>query len=186
MNWTRTAILLAGLTAMFMAIGGLIGGTTGMIIALAIAIATNAFAYWNSDRTVLRMYGATEVDRNSAPELWGLVQELARRAELPMPRVYIMQNNQPNAFATGRDPHHAAVAVTTGLMDRLSREELVGVLAHELAHIKNRDTLIMTITATIAGAIGMLANFAMFFGSSGDNRNNPLGRPRSDGDQPLA
>jgi heat shock protein HtpX len=175
MNWTRTAILLAGLTAMFMAIGGLIGGTTGMLVALAFAIATNAFAYWNSDRMVLRMYGATEVDRNSASELWGLVQELARRAELPMPRVYIMQNDQPNAFATGRDPQHAAVAVTTGLMDRLSREELVGVLAHELAHIKNRDTLIMTITATIAGAIGMLANFAMFFGSSSDNRNNPLG-----------
>lgn len=160
---------------MFMAIGGLIGGTSGMLIALAIAIATNAFAYWNSDRMVLRMYGATEVDRSNAPELWGLVQELARRAELPMPRVYIMQNDQPNAFATGRDPQHAAVAVTTGLMDRLSREELVGVLAHELAHIKNRDTLIMTITATIAGAIGMLANFALFFGSSGDNRNNPLG-----------
>jgi heat shock protein HtpX len=175
MNWTRTAILLAGLTAMFMAIGGLIGGTSGMLIALAIAIATNAFAYWNSDKMVLRMYGATEVDRSNAPELWGLVQELARRAELPMPRVYIMQNDQPNAFATGRDPHHAAVAVTTGLMDRLSREELVGVLAHELAHIKNRDTLIMTITATIAGAIGMLANFALFFGSSSDNRNNPLG-----------
>jgi heat shock protein HtpX len=175
MNWTRTAILLAGLTAMFMAIGGLVGGTTGMLVALAFAIATNAFAYWNSDRMVLRMYGATEVDRNSASELWGLVQELARRAELPMPRVYIMQNDQPNAFATGRDPQHAAVAVTTGLMDRLSREELVGVLAHELAHIKNRDTLIMTITATIAGAIGMLANFAMFFGSSSDNRNNPLG-----------
>ncbi len=167
--------MLAGLTAMFMAIGGLIGGTTGMLVALAFAIATNAFAYWNSDRMVLRMYGATEVDRNSASELWGLVQELARRAELPMPRVYIMQNDQPNAFATGRDPQHAAVAVTTGLMDRLSREELVGVLAHELAHIKNRDTLIMTITATIAGAIGMLANFAMFFGSSSDNRNNPLG-----------
>ncbi len=167
--------MLAGLTAMFMAIGGLVGGTTGMLVALAFAIATNAFAYWNSDRMVLRMYGATEVDRNSASELWGLVQELARRAELPMPRVYIMQNDQPNAFATGRDPQHAAVAVTTGLMDRLSREELVGVLAHELAHIKNRDTLIMTITATIAGAIGMLANFAMFFGSSSDNRNNPLG-----------
>ena len=175
MNWTRTAILLAGLTAMFMAIGSLIGGATGMMVALAIALGMNAFAYWNSDKMVLRMYGATEVDRSNAPELWGLVQELARRAQLPMPRVYIMQNDQPNAFATGRDPEHAAVAVTTGLMARLSREELVGVLAHELAHIKNRDTLIMTITATIAGAIGMLANFAMFFGSSSDNRNNPLG-----------
>jgi len=175
MNWTRTAILLAGLTAMFMAIGSLIGGATGMMVALAIALGMNAFAYWNSDKMVLRMYGATEVDRSNAPELWGLVQELARRAQLPMPRVYIMQNDQPNAFATGRDPEHAAVAVTTGLMARLSREELAGVLAHELAHIKNRDTLIMTITATIAGAIGMLANFAMFFGSSSDNRNNPLG-----------
>jgi heat shock protein HtpX len=175
MNWTKTAILLAGLTAMFMAIGALIGGATGMMLALAFAVATNAFAYWNSDKMVLRMYGASEVSRSDDPDLYGLVQELARRAELPMPRVYIVQNEQPNAFATGRNPQNAAVAVTTGLMARLSREELAGVLAHELAHIKNHDTLIMTVTATIAGAISMLANFAMFFGSSSDNRNNPLG-----------
>ena len=175
MNWTKTAILLAGLTAMFVTIGGLIGGTTGMVVAFLFAVATNAFAYWNSDRMVLSMYGASEVDARQEPELYGLVQELARRARLPMPKVFIMQNEQPNAFATGRDPDHAAVAVTTGLLGRLSREELAGVLAHELAHIKNRDTLTMTVTATIAGAISMLANFAMFFGSSSDNRNNPLG-----------
>lgn len=175
MNWAKTAILLAGLTAIFVTIGGLMGGSIGMLIAFGIAVAMNAFAYWNSDRMVLSMYGATEVGRQQEPDLFELVQELARRAQLPMPKVYLVQNEQPNAFATGRDPHHAAVAVTTGLMARLSREELAGVLAHELAHIKNRDTLIMTITATIAGAISMLANFALFFGSSSDNRNNPLG-----------
>jgi heat shock protein HtpX len=175
MNWTKTAILLAGLTAMFVTIGGLIGGTQGMLVAFVFAIATNAFAYWNSDRMVLGMYGAHEVSAQQQPELYGLVQELARRAKLPMPKVYMMDNPQPNAFATGRDPEHAAVAVTTGLLGRLSREELAGVLAHELAHIKNRDTLTMTVTATIAGAISMLANFALFFGSSNDNRNNPLG-----------
>jgi heat shock protein HtpX len=175
MNWTKTAILLAGLTAMFVTIGGLIGGAQGMIVAFVFAIATNAFAYWNSDRMVLGMYGAHEVSAQQQPELYGLVQELARRAKLPMPKVYMMDNPQPNAFATGRDPEHAAVAVTSGLLSRLSREELAGVLAHELAHIKNRDTLTMTVTATIAGAISMLANFALFFGSSNDNRNNPLG-----------
>jgi heat shock protein HtpX len=175
MNWTKTAILLAGLTAMFVTIGGLIGGTQGMLVAFVFAIATNAFAYWNSDRMVLGMYGAHEVSAQQQPELYGLVQELARRAKLPMPKVYMMDNPQPNAFATGRDPEHAAVAVTSGLLGRLSREELAGVLAHELAHIKNRDTLTMTVTATIAGAISMLANFALFFGSSNDNRNNPLG-----------
>jgi heat shock protein HtpX len=175
MNWTKTAILLAGLTAMFVTIGGLIGGTQGMLVAFLFAIATNAFAYWNSDRMVLGMYGAREVDARQEADLYGLVQELARRARLPMPKVYMIDNPQPNAFATGRDPEHAAVAVTTGLLGRLSREELAGVLAHELAHIKNRDTLTMTITATIAGAISMLANFALFFGSSNDNRNNPLG-----------
>jgi len=175
MNWTKTAILLAGLTAMFVTIGGLIGGPQGMLLAFMFAIATNAFAYWNSDRMVLSMYGAHEVSAQQQPELYGLVQELARRAKLPMPKVYMMDNPQPNAFATGRDPEHAAVAVTTGLLSRLSREELAGVLAHELAHIKNRDTLTMTVTATIAGAISMLANFALFFGSSSDNRNNPLG-----------
>jgi heat shock protein HtpX len=175
MNWTKTALLLAVLTALFVAIGGMIGGTTGMLIAFVVALGMNAFAYWNSDKMVLSMYGAQEISERDDPDLFGLVRELARRAQIPMPRVFIMQNDQPNAFATGRDPQHGAVAVTTGIMQRLSREELAGVLAHELAHIKNRDTLTMTVTATIAGAISMLANFAMFFGSSSDSRNNPLG-----------
>jgi heat shock protein HtpX len=174
MNWTKTAILLALMTGLFVAVGGLIGGKTGMVIAFLMAAAMNAYAYWNSDKAVLRMYGAQEIGERDDPDLFGLVRELSRRAQIPMPRVYLMQNPQPNAFATGRDPAHGAVAVTTGIMQRLSREELAGVLAHELAHIKNRDTLTMTVTATIAGAISMLANFAMFFGN-GDNRNNPMG-----------
>jgi heat shock protein HtpX len=175
MNWTKTALLLAAMTSLFVGIGWLIGGPTGMVIAFVVALGMNAFAYWNSDKMVLNMYGAQEIGERDDPELFGLVSELARRAQIPMPKVYIMQNEQPNAFATGRDPAHGAVAVTTGIMQRLSREELAGVLAHELAHIKNRDTLIMTVTATIAGAISMLANFAMFAGATGDNRNNPLG-----------
>lgn len=175
MNWAKTAILLAALTGLFVAIGGMIGGGTGMVVAFGVAVAMNAFAYWNSDKMVLRMYGAREIDERQDPELFGLVRELSRRAQIPMPKVYVIDNEQPNAFATGRDPAHGAVAVTTGLRQRLSVEELAGVLAHELAHIKNRDTLIMTVTATIAGAISMLANFAMFFGSSSDSRSNPLG-----------
>jgi heat shock protein HtpX len=163
MNYLRTAILLAGLTALFMAIGYLIGGGPGAVIALLIAGATNMFAYWNSDRMVLSTYGAQEVDQATAPELVELVAELAGRAGLPMPRVFVVDNPQPNAFATGRNPQKAAVAVTTGLMRSLSREELAGVIAHELAHVKNHDTLLMTITATIAGAISMLAQFGMFF-----------------------
>ena len=135
-----------------------------MVIALGVAIAMNAFAYWNSDKVVLRMYRAKEVDQSSAPQFYGIVAGLARRAELPMPKVYVIENAQPNAFATGRDPEHAAVAATTGLLRMLTPDEIAGVMAHELAHVKNRDTLIMTITATIAGAIGMLANFAFFFG----------------------
>jgi heat shock protein HtpX len=169
MNYLRTAILLAGLTALFMGVGYLIGGRNGAMIALLIAGATNMFAYWNSDRMVLSTYGAHEVDRYSAPELVDLVAELAGRAGLPMPRIFVMENPQPNAFATGRNPRNAAVAVTTGLMHSVSREELAGVIAHELAHIKNRDTLLMTITATIAGAISMLAQLGMFFGG---HRNN--------------
>ena len=164
MNYLRTAILLAGLTALFMGVGYLLGGGNGAMIAFLVAGATNFFAYWNSDRMVLRAYGAHEVDRNSAPELVELVAELASRAGLPMPRVFVMDNQQPNAFATGRNPQNAAVAVTTGLMQSMSREELAGVIAHELAHIKHRDTLLMTMTATIAGAISMLAQFGMFFG----------------------
>ena len=172
MNWAKTALLLAVLTGLFVAIGGVIGGSTGMLIAFAIAAGMNLFAYWNSDKMVLRMYGAEPVDERSAPELVAIVRQLAGRAGIPVPKVYIVDNPQPNAFATGRNPEHGAVAVTTGLLNILSREEITGVLAHELNHIKHRDTL--TMTATIAGAISMLANFVMFFGSGG-NRNNPLG-----------
>jgi heat shock protein HtpX len=173
MGYFRTAILLAALTALFMGIGYLIGGQSGMVIAFLVAAAMNLFAYWNSDKMVLSMYGAREVDERAAPELYGLVRQLAREAELPMPRVYIMDNAQPNAFATGRNPGHAAVAVTTGLVQRLNKEELAGVLAHELGHIKHRDTLTMTITATLAGAISMLANFGFYFG--GNRNNNGVG-----------
>ncbi|WP_319797300.1 zinc metalloprotease HtpX [Nitrobacter sp.] len=172
MNYFRTAILLAGLTGLFMGVGYLIGGASGAMIALVVAGATNIFAYWNSDRMVLSMYGAHEVDAATAPDLHRLVAELAARAGLPMPRVFLMDNPQPNAFATGRNPENAAVAVTTGLMQSLRREELAGVIAHELAHIKHHDTLLMTITATFAGAISMLAQFGMFFGGNRDN-NGP-------------
>ena len=172
MNYLKTAILLAGMTALFIGIGFMLGGPTGMLIALAIAVGMNVFAYWNSDRMMLSMYGATEVDARSAPGLYGTVEQLADRAGLPMPKVYIIDTDQPNAFATGRNPENAAVAATSGLLRILSTEEVAGVMAHELAHVKNRDTLIMTITATVAGAISMLATFAMFFGG---NRNNPLG-----------
>ena len=173
MNYFRTALLLAGLTALFMGVGFLIGGKGGALIALVIAAGMNLFTYWNSDRMVLSMYGAHEVDRSSAPDLYNLVAELAARAQLPMPRVFLMDEAQPNAFATGRNPDNAAVAVTVGLMQQLSREELAGVIAHELAHIRNHDTLTMTITATIAGAIGMIAQFGMFFGGHRDNNNGP-------------
>lgn len=176
MNYFRTALLLAAMTGLFVAVGFFVGGQQGMLIAFAIACAMNVFAYWNSDKMVLRMYGAQEVDAHSAPELYQMVAGLAQRAGIPMPRVLIMENDQPNAFATGRDPEHGAVAVTTGIMRVLNRDELAGVIAHELAHIKNRDTLIMTVTATLAGAIGMLANFAMFFGSSSrDSEGRPSG-----------
>jgi heat shock protein HtpX len=156
-----------------MGVGYLIGGASGAVIALAIAAATNLFAYWNSDRMVLSMYGAHEVDRTTAPELIDLVAGLAARAALPMPRVFLMDETQPNAFATGRNPQNAAVAVTTGLVQSLSHEELAGVIAHELAHIKHHDTLLMTVTATIAGAISMLAQFGLFFGGNRDNNNGP-------------
>ncbi|MPZ36861.1 MAG: zinc metalloprotease HtpX [Rhizobiales bacterium] len=170
MNYVRTAILLAGLTALFMAVGYLIGGPTGALIALVVAAGMNLFSYWKSDKMVLSMYGAHQVDEQSAPDLVRLVRELATRAGLPMPKVFIMDDAQPNAFATGRNPENAAVAVTTGLLNTLSRDEVGGVIAHELAHIKNHDTLIMTITATIAGAISMLAQFGMFFGGNRDNQ----------------
>lgn len=173
MSYARTALLLAAMTGLFLAIGALIGGQSGMMIALVMALAMNAFAYWNSDKMVLSMYGAQQVDRHAAPGLVAIVERLAGRAGMPMPKVFIIQSDQPNAFATGRDPEHASVAATTGLLDRLSAEEVEGVMAHELAHVKNRDTLIMTITATIAGAIGMIANFGMFFG--GSHRNDEEG-----------
>ena len=160
------------MTVLFVGIGFMLGGSTGMLIAFGLALAMNAFAYWNSDRMVLRMYAAKEVDARIAPDLHRMVEQLALRADLPMPRVYIIENDQPNAFATGRNPENSAVAATTGLLHLLSDEEVAGVMAHELAHVQNYDTLIMTITATIAGAISMLANFALFFGGS---RNNPLG-----------
>lgn len=172
MNYARTALLLAGLTGLFLAAGFLIGGEGGMIFALLLALAMNILAYWNADKVVLRMYGAEQVDEHSAPQLYALVAQLARRAALPMPKIFIMENHQPNAFATGRNPENASVAVTTGLIRILNQEEIAGVMSHELAHIKNRDTLLMTITAILAGALSMLANFAIFFG---DNRNNPLG-----------
>jgi heat shock protein HtpX len=174
MNYMRTAILLAGLTALFMAVGYLIGGGAGAVIALVVAAATNLFSYWNSDRLVLSMHGAQEVDERSAPELVAIVRELAQRAGLPMPRVYLMDSPQPNAFATGRNPQHAAVCATTGLLNTLGREEVAGVIGHELGHVWNRDTLTMTITATLAGAISMLAQFGMFFGGRRGN-NSGLG-----------
>ena len=174
MNYFRTAILLAALTALFMGIGYLIGGQGGMLLALAVAGAMNLFAYWNSDKMVLRMFGAHEVDARSAPELYDMVRQLAANAGLPMPKVYVMDNPQPNAFATGRNPQNAAVAVTTGLINTVTREELAGVVAHELAHVKNHDTLLMTITATVAGAISMLANFGLYFGG-GRNDSGHMG-----------
>jgi heat shock protein HtpX len=177
MNFARTALLMAALTGLFLGAGWLIGGASGAMIALLLAGGMNLFAYWNSDKMLLRMHGAQEVSPREAPELYGLVQQLAGRAGLPMPRVYLIRTEQPNAFATGRNPENAAVAVTEGLLRSLSSEELAGVLAHELAHVKNRDTLIMTITATIAGAIGMLANFAFFLGGSRDEngQGSPFG-----------
>jgi heat shock protein HtpX len=175
MNYMRTAILLAGLTALFMAVGYLLGGPEGMVIAFIIAVAMNLFSYWRSDKLVLSMYGAQEVDDRTAPEFVGLVRELSSRAGLPMPRVYLMDNPQPNAFATGRNPEHAAVAATTGLLDMLSPRELAGVIGHELTHIRNRDTLTMTVTATIAGAISMLAQFGGLFGGRRDSEGNRRG-----------
>jgi heat shock protein HtpX len=174
MNTMRTGLLMAGMMGLFLAVGYALGREQGMLLAFVIAAGMNLLAYWNADKMVLRMHGAREVDRQSAPDYYGLVEELAQRAGLPMPKVYVMDNPQPNAFATGRNPQNAAVAATTGLLSLLSRDEVAGVMAHELAHIRNRDTLVMTLTATIAGAISMLANFGMFFGGN-RNRDNPFG-----------
>jgi heat shock protein HtpX len=174
MNVFRTGLLMAALTGLFLAVGYLVGGPAGMAIAFLFAAGTNLLAYWNSDKVVLSMYGARPIDEASAPALVHIVRRLAGQAGLPMPRLYIVDNDQPNAFATGRDPEHGALCVTSGLLKRVDDEELAGVLAHELGHIKHRDTLTMTITATIAGAVSMLANFAFFLGGYG-RRNNPLG-----------
>lgn len=172
MNIFRTGLLLAAMTALFLVIGFLLGGETGMLMALVFAIGTNFFAYWNSGKMVLKMHNARQVDKQSSPAFYGMIEQLANKADLPMPKVFIIDEDQPNAFATGRNREHAAVAATTGLIATLTREELAGVMAHELAHVKNRDILIMTITATFAGAISMIASFAMFFGRG---RDNPLG-----------
>lgn len=162
MNRTKTLILLAALTALFLGVGQALGGRGGLAIAVVFAAAMNLGAYWFSDKIVLRMYNAQEVTPAEAPELYGVVNHLATRASLPMPRVYVIPEETPNAFATGRNPAHAAVAVTQGILRMLSRDELEGVIAHELGHVKNRDTLIMAVTATIAGALGHLANMAMW------------------------
>ena len=174
MSGFRTTMLLAALTALFMGLGYTLGGSGGAVIALLVAAGMNLFTYWNADRIVLSMHGAREVDERSAPELVGLVRDLAARARLPMPRVYIIDSPHPNAFATGRDPEHAAVAATTGLLAMLNRDEIAGVMAHELGHVRNRDTLVMTMTATIAGAISMLANFGMFFGHDRERGGNMI------------
>lgn len=173
MSTLRTAVLLGVMTALFVGVGFMVGGEAGMIVAFGLAIAMNAFAWWNSDKLVLRMYGARQVDERSAPELHRVVARLAGRAGLPMPKLFVIDNDQPNAFATGRDPEHASVAATTGLLHCLSWQEIAGVMAHELAHVRNRDTLIMTVTATLAGAIGLLAQFGFLFGRGA--RNNPFG-----------
>ncbi|WP_321922825.1 zinc metalloprotease HtpX [Paraburkholderia guartelaensis] len=171
-NWVKTAMLMAAITALFIVIGGLIGGHRGMVLALFFALAMNFFSYWYSDKMVLRMYNAQEVDETTAPQFYRMVRDLATRAQLPMPRVYLINEDAPNAFATGRNPEHAAVAATTGILRVLSEREMRGVMAHELAHVKHRDILISTISATMAGAISALANFAMIFGGRDEN-----GRP---------
>jgi heat shock protein HtpX len=173
MNALRTTILLAGMTALFMGVGFLIGGQGGMMIALVVAAGMNLFAYWNSDKMVLSMQGAHEISETRAPQLYAITRDLSANAGLPMPKLYVIESEQPNAFATGRNPANSAVAVTTGLLRHLTPDEVGAVVAHELAHIKNRDTLTMTVTATLSGAISMLAQFGLFFG--GRNNNSPVG-----------
>jgi heat shock protein HtpX len=175
-NWLKTSILMAGIIALFAMIGGMIGGMSGMLLALLFGGGMNVWAYWNSDKMVLRMYNAHQVDAHSAPELYAMVEELSRNAGLPMPKVFVIDEDQPNAFATGRNPENAAVAATTGIMRVLSYRELRGVMAHELAHVQHRDILLSTISATMAGAISALANFAMFFGGRDANGRsmNPI------------
>ena len=175
-NWVKTAMLMAAIMALFGIVGGMLGGQQGMLLALLFGGAMNVFSYWFSDKMVLKMYNAQEVDETSAPQFYNMVRDLAQRANLPMPRVYIIDEPQPNAFATGRNPEHAAVAATSGILQLLSAAELRGVMAHELAHVAHRDILISTISATMAGAISALANFAMFFGGRGSDGRpaNPL------------
>jgi heat shock protein HtpX len=175
-NMLKTAVLMAAITALFMAIGAMLGGRQGMMLALIVALGMNFFSYWFSDALVLKMYNAQQVDESSAPQFYRMIQELARNAQLPMPKVYLIEEDAPNAFATGRNPEHAAVAATTGILRVLSERELRGVMAHELAHVRHRDILISTISATMAGAISMLANFAMFFGGrdSEGRPSNPI------------
>ncbi len=175
-NWVKTAMLMAAIMALFGIVGGMIGGRSGMMLALIFGGAMNFFSYWFSDKMVLKMYNAQEVDETSAPQFYGMVRELAQRANLPMPRVYLIDEQQPNAFATGRNTEHAAVAATTGILNLLSARELRGVMAHELTHVAHRDILISTISATMAGAISALANFAMLFGGRSDDGRpaNPL------------
>ena len=175
-NLMKTAILMAAITALFMAIGSVLGGRQGMMLALIVALGMNFFSYWFSDKLVLKMYNAKEVDESSAPQFYRMIRELAQSAQLPMPKVYLIEEDAPNAFATGRNPDHAAVAATTGILRVLSERELRGVMGHELAHVRHRDILISTISATMAGAISMLANFAMFFGSrdSQGRSTNPI------------
>lgn len=173
MNTFKTGLLMSLLMGLFVAVGAAIGGGSGMVLAFVLAGGLNLFAYWNSDKMLLSMFGARQVDGQSAPDLYHMVERLAANGGLPMPKVYISENPQPNAFATGRNPSHAAICVTSGLLAKLSQQELAGVVAHELGHVKNRDTLTMTITAVIAGAISMLANFAFFMG--GDRRNGAMG-----------
>jgi len=169
-NWFKTTVLMAGIVVLFGMVGAALGGAGGMMIALAFAAAMNVYAYWFSDQAVLKMYNAREVDENSAPQFYRMVRELAQNAQLPMPKVYIIDEAQPNAFATGRDPEHAAVAATTGIMKILSERELRGVMAHELTHVKHRDTLISTISATIAGAISSIGSMGMLFHGGGRER----------------
>ncbi len=175
-NWVKTAMLMAAIMALFGIVGGVLGGRQGMLMALVFGGAMNVFSYWFSDKMVLKMYNAQEVDETSAPQFYAMVRDLAQRANLPMPRVYIIDEPQPNAFATGRNPEHAAVAATSGILQLLSASELRGVMAHELAHVAHRDILISTVSATMAGAISALANFAMFFGGRGSDGRpaNPL------------
>lgn len=172
-NWVKTAMLMAAIMALFGIVGGMLGGKAGMMLALVFGGAMNLFSYWFSDSMVLKMYNAQQVDETSAPQFYAMIRELAQRAGLPMPKVYIINEDQPNAFATGRNPEHAAVAATTGILQLLSARELRGVMAHELAHVRHRDILISTISATMAGAISALANFAMFFGGR-DEEGRPV------------